>query len=88
VLVKQLPPGARLWRAHGGPAAFSDAVTSIHYEGYRIMTGIMQALGVKKRKLPDPITAPEPGWREAAEARAERSRRKAANWLARQKTTQ
>jgi hypothetical protein len=52
------------------------------------MTGIMQALGVKKSKLPDPITAPEPGWREAAEARAERSRRKAANWLARQKTTQ
>lgn len=86
VWVDQMPPGSRLGKALGGPAAWSDTVTAIHDAGYLIrgaLHSVIHALTSRKPRDPQRVTPPEPGWQEKQAEQADRQQRKARNWARR-----
>lgn len=81
--VAHLPPGCALWRAAGGPLAWSDEVHMLARvdHGVRVLAWMKTEDGSKGRKPPTPEEPPMPSGQEKADvARAEQ---KADAWLLR-----
>lgn len=71
-LVANLPPGCALWRATGGPLAWSDEVHMLAAVEFRLRVLAWQKSedGQKNRKQPKPIEPPESVYeRRASESR-------------------
>lgn len=86
VLVSQLPAGSRYWQAVGGSPAFPDTVAAIHREGYLVRGAIHSLIGAtvgKRVREPKPVEPPAEGWQQAALEKAEKQKRKAQRWKAR-----
>lgn len=83
-LVAHLPPGCALWRAAGGPLAWSDEMHMLARvdHGVRVLAWMKTEDGQKGRKPPEPEEPPPPaGQVRAEEARVEQ---KADAWMLRQ----
>ena len=83
-LVAHLPPGSALWRAAGGPLAWTDEVHMLARvdHGVRVLAWMKTEDGSKGRKPPKPEEPPMPfGQKKAEDARTEQ---KADAWLLRQ----
>lgn len=83
-LVANLPPGCALWRAAGGPLAWSDEahlLARVEY-GVRVLAWMKTEDGSKGRKPPEALEPP----RAAGEVRAEEAaqEQKADAWMLRQ----
>ena len=79
VLINNLPSGSLLRKRLGGASAWTDEVSAVFAQGNRLEGIIITALGGKKKDVPKPVSPPEEGWFEKAEAsrasREERARR-------------
>lgn len=82
VLIDNLPSGSLLRKRMGGAAAWTDEVSAAFAAGHRLEGIIITALGGKKGDVPPPVSPPEPGWFEKAEAERERREEKARRWVA------
>ena len=82
VLIDNLPSGSLLRKRMGGPAAWTDEVSAAFAAGHRLEGIIVTALGGKQGDVPRPVSPPEPGWCEQAEAERERREEKARRWVA------
>lgn len=83
-LVTHLPPGCALWRAAGGPLAWSDEVhmlARVDY-GVRVLAWMKTEDGSKGSNPPKPEEAPTPGNQVKAEEARMNARAEA--WAARQ----
>lgn len=83
-LVAHLPPGCALWRAAGGPLAWSDDVhmlARVDY-GVRVLAWMKTEDGAKGRNAPKPEEPPVPG--NEAKAEEARMNARAEAWAARQ----
>ena len=83
VLIRQLPPGSRLHRAHGGESAWPDDVAAIHLQGNRLVDALYAVHGASTSKRPKPVEPPEEGWQEKARENESKAQRKMENWLKR-----
>ena len=77
-LAVNIPPGASVWRAHGGPMAFTPLESMVAFEGARVASAVS---GAHVR----PVSPPDVGWREKQKAADARQQRRLANWLRRNK---
>lgn len=66
-LIKGLPPGSALHRAHGGDAFWSDEVAAIKQMEHRLVTALIAVNGGKR--FPKPPEPPPVGWQVEAEKR-------------------
>lgn len=83
VLIRQLLPGSRLHRAHGGVGAWTEEVAAIHHQGNRVVDAVYATSGVNPGKRPKPVEPPEEGWQEKAREKDAKAQRKMRNWLKR-----
>nr|WP_300338838.1 hypothetical protein [Actinomyces sp.] len=81
VLIRGLPPGAGLFRRHGGDMAWSPEERAVREAGYQILTGLLAIRNLFTKKAHGPLLAPSPppeGWWEAEQEAVARTRRKVA----------
>ena len=83
-LVAHLPPGCALWRAAGGPLAWSDEVHMLAKveHGLRVLAWQKTEDGSKGRKPPKPLEPPTPAGQVRATVEAQSAKAKA--WEERQ----
>lgn len=79
-----LPPGCALWRAAGGPLAWSDEMHMLARvdHGIRVLAWMKTEDGQKGRKPPKPEEPPRPGGEVREEEKRMNARAEA--WAARQ----
>lgn len=75
-LVAYLPPGCALWRAAGGPLAWSDEVQMLARveHGVRVLAWMKTEAGSKGQNPPKPVEPPPPAGQVAQEEAQESAR--------------
>lgn len=81
VLINNLPAGSLLRKRLGGASAWTDEVSAVFTQGNRLEGIIITALGGKKKDVPKPVSPPEVGWFEKAEASRENREERARRWI-------
>nr|DAI70036.1 MAG TPA: protein of unknown function (DUF5361) [Caudoviricetes sp.] len=84
VLARNLSPGCALYREMGGAVSVSDETQAVFALTNRVTDLLWSAFGGKRQGRPEPLRAPEFGWRDAEEARREAAEAKATRWMSRQ----
>lgn len=69
-LVENLPAGAALWQAIGGPNAWTGEEYALHSWLWKLTCVVLEGFGAKQRDMPEQPKPPEIGWREKLRAKA------------------
>nr|DAS24128.1 MAG TPA: protein of unknown function (DUF5361) [Caudoviricetes sp.] len=83
VLVRGLPAGSALWRAEGGPGAWSAEERAVREGAWLVQSQLLAVFGGSSAQTPQRPSPPAPGWQEEEHARQERQEARARAWAAR-----